>query len=375
MLKTLPDCPGLEPNTLVQFPRIAQRFSCGLHPDYYQILGRHEAWVRRQLLPNDENLANKVLKDNLSALFVCMSYYDLDAEKVLDICDLTDWLFIHDNDVAVLRTDPNSSDGTRQASVKKYLQDLQTMLAGGVPPEMPWAMESIYDLISRFRAKSTPAMFKRLVEAFRYYSTVTIGTEASELLEQKVTDLESYMELRSVGGSSATLFFHVVTEYVLGVDLPPEVLSNELVDRYWRSVMDHWYLPNDLLSFRAECARGDHNNAICVLRRAEGLSLQEALDKVAEMIDLCQDDAVRLFAEIQNSALAEVPGLLRTLETFQHIGAANQRWSYMAPRYHGDGFVWNGVLTGDVRLTPSHTFFPDVPLSAESVTSTRSLQA
>jgi hypothetical protein len=372
MLKTLPDCPGLEPNTRVQFPQIAQRFSCGLHPNYYEILGRHEEWVRRQLLPNDEALANKVIKDNLSALFVCMSYYDLDAEKVLDICDLTDWLFIHDNDVAVLRTDPNNSDSTRQASIEKYLH---TMLAGGVPPEMPWAMESIYDLISRFRAKSTPAMFERLVEAFRYYSTVTIGTEASELLEQKVTDLDSYMELRSVGGSSATLFFHVVTEYVLGVDLPPEALSNELVDRYWRAVMDHWYLPNDLLSFRAECARGDHNNAICVLRRAEGLSLQEALDKVAEMIDQRQDDAVRHFADIQNSPLANVPGLLRTLETFQHIGAANQRWSYMAPRYHGDGFVWNGVLAGDVRLTPTHTFFPDVPLSAEAATSKRLLQA
>ncbi|MFJ4029270.1 terpene synthase family protein [Paenarthrobacter sp. NPDC089989] len=366
MSNALPECPGLEPNTTVSFPPITQRFSCGLHPDYYQILGRHEDWVRRQLLPNDEVLANKILKDNLSALFVCMSYYDLDAEKVLDICDLTDWLFIHDNDVAVLRTDPNNSDSTRQAAIKKYLGDLQTMLAGGVPPEMPWAMESIYDLISRFRAKSTPAMFEKLVGAFRYYSTVTIGTEASELLEQKVTDLESYMDLRSVGGSSATLFFHVVTEYVLGVDLSPEIVGDELVQRYWRSVMDHWYLPNDLLSFRAECARGDHNNAICVLRRTEGLTLQEALDRVARMIDQCQDDAVRYFEDIQDSPLAQVPGLLKILETFQHIGAANQRWSYMAPRYHGDGFVWNGVLAGDVRLTATHTFFPDVPVVADA---------
>ncbi|MET9430772.1 hypothetical protein [Streptomyces sp. NPDC003036] len=80
------------------------------------------------------------------------------------------------------------------------------------------------------------------------------------------------------------------------------------------------------------------------------------------MIDDCQDIAVRYWNEITSSHLADVPGLLQLLETFQHIGAANHRWSFMAPRYHGRGFVWNGVLTGELRLTPTHTFFPDVPV-------------
>ncbi len=357
-------CPGIAPDTRVHFPALSQRFTCGLHPEYYDILRRHEEWVYRHLFPGRPDAAARILRDNLSAMFVCMSYYNLDTERVLDICNLTDWLFIHDADVARLRTAPGSSDGARQASVDGYLGRLRGMLEGGPAPDEPWAMESIHDLIDRFRAKASPVLFNRLAEAFGYYSTVTIGSEASDLLNQKITDLDSYMEMRAVRGSSATLFYHVVTEYVLGVDLDIEALRHPLVDQYWRSIMDHWYLPNDLLSFRAECARGDHNNAVCVLRRFEGLSLQQALDKVAELIDDRQDRAVRQYAEICASPLASSPGLLDCLETFQHISAANQRWSYMAPRYHGEGFVWNGVLSGEMRLTPDHTYFPDVPLTA-----------
>ncbi|AUY53116.1 terpene synthase family protein [Streptomyces sp. CB01881] len=365
MPEELNPCPGIGQDTRVQFPVLAQRFTCGLHPEYYEILRRHEAWVREKLLPGNPEAADQILRDNLSAMFVCMSYYNLDTERVLDICNLTDWLFIHDADVARLRTTPDSSDVARQSAVDGYIGKLRGMLEGGAAPDEPWAMDSINDLITRFSAKCSTAMFGRLVEAFNYYSLETIRDEASDLLSQKITDLDSYMEMRAAGGSSATLFYHVVTEYVLGVDLDREVLDDPLVQQYWQSIMDHWYLPNDLLSFRAECARGDHNNAVCLLRRFEGLSLQEAVDKVAALIDDRQDQAVRQYAEICASPLADHPGLLPVLETFQAISAANQRWSYMAPRYHGEGFVWNGVLSGEVRLTPDHTYFPAVPITGE----------
>lgn len=287
-----------------------------------------------------------------------MSYYRLDTEKVLDVCNLTDWLFFHDNDVAGLRTTPGISDEQREDAVLDYLDSLKTMLKGGPAPDQPWEMSSINDLINRFAAKATPEGFTRLAEAFDHYSTVTIGDEASNLLRHQVTDLDSYMHMRAAGGSSATVFYHVVTQYVLGIDIDQNALKHELVERYWAAIMDYWYLPNDLLSFRAECARGDHNNAVCLLRRSQGATLQEAVDTVARMIDDCQDIAVRYWNEITSSHLADVPGLLQLLETFQHIGAANHRWSFMAPRYHGRGFVWNGVLTGELRLTPTHPSSP-----------------
>lgn len=356
-------CPGLGAESRIVLPPVSQRFSCGLHPRYYEILRRHEEWVHTFLFPGNAAAADAILRENLSAMFVCMSYSWQDAEKVLDVCDLTDWLFLHDHDVANLRTTPDRSDASRQASVDGYLARLGRMLEGGPAPDEPWAMGSIHDLIERFSAKATTAGRQRLVDAFLHYSTITIGSEASALLEEKIVDLASYMQMRAAGGSSATIFYHVVTEYVLGVDIDPAVLDTELVSAFWQSIMDYWYLPNDLLSFRAECARGDHNNAVCLLRRTEGLSLQQAVDTVADMIDKCQDDALRQYEAIRSSSLAEVPGLLPLLKTFQNIGAANHRWSFMAPRYHGQGFVWNGVLTGDVRLTPEHTYFPDVPVT------------
>ncbi|MER7148809.1 MULTISPECIES: hypothetical protein [Streptomyces] len=45
----------------------------------------------------------------------------------------------------------------------------------------------------------------------------------------------------------------------------------------------------------------------------------------------------------------------------QDIAAANQRWSYMTPRYHGVHHVWNGQFSGRFRLYPDHTQFPGVP--------------
>jgi hypothetical protein len=358
----LPSCPGIGAESRVVFPAVSQRFSCGLHPQYYDILARHEDWVHKLLLPDNPTLARQILQNNLTALFVCMSYPWQDTGRVLDVCDLTDWLFFLDTHVTNLRTEPGQSDRTRLAAVDNYLSALGRMLDGEGAPDAPWAMDSVNDLLVRFSTKATSTRLQRLVEAFNHYCTVTIGSEASSLLDHKITDLAGYMEMRAAGGGSAAIFYHVATEYVLGVDLDPKVLEHELVADYWRHIMDYWYLPNDLLSFRVECSRGDHNNAICLLRRVEELSLQQAVDKVAGLIDECQDEAVRRYAEICASPLAAVPGLLPLLETFQAIGAANHRWSFMAPRYHGPGFVWNGVLTGELRLTPDHTFFPDVPV-------------
>ena len=354
-------CPGIPEDTRVHLPPLDQLFTCGLHPQYYDILRSHEDWVYRHLLPGEPKLAYNVLHDNLGALFVCMAYFEHDADKVKDICDLMTWLFIHDDDVVDLRTAPDGPNSVRQAAVDDYLGKIEDVLDGGVATDTRWAMESIHDLIERFTARSSPKLLARLLDALGFYSTVATSSEVTDLLDHRITDLAEHMELRSTGGSSASQLFHVVTEYIHGVDLDPEVVAMESVDQYWRAIMDCWYLPNDLLSFRTECTRGDHNNAVCVLRRSEGLSLQEAVDRLACLINERQADAARRYAEISESPLASIPGLLACLENLQHVAAANQRWSYMVPRYHGEGFVWNGVLTGELRLTRSHTYFPDVP--------------
>lgn len=44
----------------------------------------------------------------------------------------------------------------------------------------------------------------------------------------------------------------------------------------------------------------------------------------------------------------------------QNVASANQRYSYVVPRYHGHGHRWMGQLTGPVTLFSDRTQFTEI---------------
>ncbi|MBB5159926.1 terpene synthase family protein [Saccharopolyspora phatthalungensis] len=338
-------------------PAIAQRFSCDFHPDYYELIQRNEQWVVQDLCPGDTEWAQATL-DMLGSTLVCTGYPRADRGRLLDICNLSTWWFMVDDQFTRIVTDPDAPENLRKQRGAEYVEDLWRLVVGEPTRTHRWPPEVIRELVDRIRGRTTPEFFQRMVEAM---STWQVRGLVAELDAPDATDedpLQAYLRLRvdSAGPSS----FMVFAEYVLELDLPSEIRSNGLIKEYERLIAEHWILPNDLLSFRKECFRGDHTNLVCLLRRNQGLSLNDALAAVATLINDRQERVLKQYDEIMATELGKREEVRMYLDALQAIGAANQRWSYLTPRYHGPRFQWNGVLSGELRLFPTHTQFPGV---------------
>jgi hypothetical protein len=161
----------------------------------------------------------------------------------------------------------------------------------------------------------------------------------------------------SVGGK----MYFVLVEYGLLIDLaedlPGPLPGAGALGELIGSTLDYLILTNDLFSFRAECAKDDYVNAVAAVIVQDALSLQGAIDKVCEVADEYEEDFLARREAILRSPLGRRSDVRAYVEVLGSMMSGNLRWSYLTPRYHGTGHVWNGATSGTVTLHPDRTIF------------------
>jgi 5-epi-alpha-selinene synthase len=90
---------------------------------------------------------------------------------------------------------------------------------------------------------------------------------------------------------------------------------------------------NDAFSLKKELAHGDVHNLVVVLARAEGLGLQEALDRVAEVHDEEVRNFVRLSSRLPSFGAAVDEQLGRYVAVLRARIRGNLDWSRESARY------------------------------------------
>ncbi|MFI1865169.1 terpene synthase family protein [Streptomyces jumonjinensis] len=353
----LKPCPGLTPGTRVRLPEIGHYLFCELHPDHAAIIRENDDWTAGALLagrPADEIARTREI---LGSQLTCMAYPHGDRDRVHDICNITDFGFVVDDDLARM-LGPHGWTGTAaRLTVDRYAEAIWESALGKTPPDAPFPPEAIRELFGRIRSRVGEGFFERLLKGMASWLAEGQTEELAPVVADHPDPLVPYLRLRRK--SAGCVAYEGYSQYVLGMENLADALATEEVRAYHRATTASWVLPNDLFSFRAECFGGDHNNAVCLLRRVRGLSLQEAVDDVAARIGAAQLDVLEQYDRITASSRAGAE-LETYLLTLQNVAAANLRWSYMTPRYHGENFRWNGVLSGELTLDPGHTRFPAV---------------
>jgi hypothetical protein len=97
-------------------------------------------------------------------------------------------------------------------------------------------------------------------------------------------------------------------------------------------------------------ADGDYVNAVAVLTIHGNLNLQEAIDHICQLL---HDAESQFFA--RSSALVErfprFEAILRPyLAALGHYMSGLLHWARITTRYHGPGYVWNGLTSGVMTL-------------------------
>ncbi|MGW2600293.1 terpene synthase family protein [Streptomyces klenkii] len=186
---------------------------------------------------------------------------------------------------------------------------------------------------------------------------VTLYQQEVEMrMRGEIPDFPEYMAIHTASGCWCNT---TLAEYGLGMDLTEELQQYPKLRQACRIVHESFVFANDLFSFRKEYFQGDYGNAISVFMVNEGLSLQESVDKLCSLIEEAESRFTVLRRQILSGPLGSRSDIRSYLDELGYCMSGNLEWSYLTPRYHGAGFVWNGQRLGTVVLTPERTCFCD----------------
>lgn len=146
-----------------------------------------------------------------------------------------------------------------------------------------------------------------------------------------VPDMETYIGKRQHSGGM-TIGIDLI-EFAEGIELGTELLDSKAFRVLATTTNNVVCWSNDIFSLAKEQARGDVNNLVVIVQHREHLTLQEAVERVNEMVT----EQVRLFEETER-ALQEMPeemqGPMRAfIAGLKAWMRANVDWSLETKRY------------------------------------------
>jgi hypothetical protein len=161
----------------------------------------------------------------------------------------------------------------------------------------------------------------------------------------------------SVGGKMYFLLAEHGLQIDLTDDLPGPLPGDGPLGDLIATALDYLILANDLFSFRAECSKNDFANAVSAFIFQDGLDLKGAIDKLCDVIDTREREFLVKRDHILAGAIGQRPDVQAYLAALGYMMSGNLHWSYLTPRYHGQGHIWNGSTSGTVTLQPDRTIF------------------
>ncbi|KGO75960.1 Terpenoid synthase [Penicillium italicum] len=219
-----------------------------VNPNYHKVKPEADAWIA-EIIQADEKWASRNTKVDLAYLASIWAP-TCDQEALRMMIDWNHWVFLFDDqfDEGHLSQDPEAA----QEEINRTLEIMEDTQ----PP---------------VRRDDNPIRF-------------VFQTTWDRLKQALGRDVQEYMDMRrgTIGAYPAI----ALTEYAIGINLPPEIMSNSSLEEFMCISADLVLLVNDILSYKKDLVLGVDHNLIFLLR-AQGLSMQEAVDEIGEMLNNC----------------------------------------------------------------------------------------
>lgn len=201
-----------------------------------------------------------------------------------------------------------------------------------------------------------PLACQRFVKHFEDYC-LAVGEEATVREQRTFLDLESYKALRRDNGCVRPCFD--LFAYVLGVDLPKDILGHPMITSLYNNALDMISWPNvclyhimflqmvyrgyndtnrpqDLVSFAREHAMGhSRSNILSVLIEERNISLQEAADETGILFKGLVDEFMNCKANLPSFGSYWDGVIVQIVELLESWVIGNIIWSFEASRYFG----------------------------------------
>lgn len=271
----------------IKFPALYCPFPSAIN-QYAEAAGKHSLkWVRSFNLVIDES-AYQSLRATKFHVLAARCYPNACLEALEVVCDYLVWIFIAD--------DQFEEAGPRKQT--ELLQELHArlldILKGAELTDFDTSVQiALRDIRLRLQQlpHATSELMLRFVENMTAYFEGVL-CEVLNHLQGSVPDLATYMKLRSF--TSAVFIYCDLIQIVDRIALPPEVIEHPTVKRLKLATNNVSTWANDIFSLQKEVGEGQTHNLVVVLQHEYQISVQEAVERAAEI----HDAEVRTFIEL-----------------------------------------------------------------------------
>lgn len=286
-------------------------------------------WVRRfGLLPNEQSLQ---LFDAIGiGRLAARTHPDCSPNELQLISDWHAWLFILDD----LRDDSELNSNPEKLSIMDHR--FLDILEGKAPDErdqpLALALHNLRERLCEYLGvrRLSNVWMRRFIRTVKESFEASLW-EAANRARGTTPDVESYVRMRPLTGGLSIITG--LTEIIEGSHLPHEVREQSVVRHLTDASHNIVCWANDILSLDKELKRGEVNNLVLVLRDAEALTLQQAVDRATKMYEAEVQAFIELEARLPSFGTALDAALGRYVSLLRARIRGVLDWSYESVRY------------------------------------------
>ncbi len=313
----------------VILPELYCPFSPAINEHAEEVQENTVKWTRNfGLLPGER--AYKLFGATGIGRLAARTHPGLSRDDLRLVCDWYTWLFLRDD------KGDESEVGRRPDELSAVDNRFLDVLAGGEPDirdePLVYALHDLRERLDDRRRSNglSNVWMRRFVRAFRQHLEATLW-EAANRSRGVAPDLTSYLRMRPLTGGLSIIT--ELMEVIEGNHLPQVVREHVAVRRVTEASHNIVCWANDILSLEKELACAEVNNLVLVLHHTEGLDLQRAIDRAAEMHDAEMRTLVERAERFPSFGETLDTDLGRYVSSLQHRIRGVLDWSYESGRY------------------------------------------
>ncbi|KAI1124634.1 Presilphiperfolan-8-beta-ol synthase [Nemania abortiva] len=298
-----------------------------LNPYYETVKPEADAWAA-MVYKLDEKMAER----NQKADFAYMNAIwapQADEEAYRMMVDWHHWVFAFDDqfDEGPFKVDPALAQNEIDATIA-IMTDEHPLITKEENP-----IRHIFQTTwKRLQKRAGIELQERWIKNHKDYFTGLIR-QVKIQKEQKDLSIEEYIDFRrqSIGAMPSCS----LVEYTCDIHISQSVLDHPSIVECEKISADLVFLVNDVLSLRKDLEFGVEHNLIILLKK-QGLSNQEAIDKIGQMLDDCYRRWYRALADMSIWGEEIDKEALKYIDGCRNIALGNLYWSYKTGRYLKD---------------------------------------
>ncbi|GAB3465648.1 terpene synthase family protein [Actinophytocola sediminis] len=287
-----------------RMPKFYMPFPARLNPHQETARAHSKAWADRMGLLGPEQQAWD--EDSFDADdYASFSAWNYPYAPVNELNLVTDWhvwgFFLDDGFVAHYDRDSDPRE------VQRFLDRLAALMPtfgpSSVVPENPLE-RALADLWPRTAYTKSPDWRRRFSRNVRAIAESAV-LEMSNVASDHIPDPVSYTVIRRETGGME--FSACLVEHARGVEVPSGVDRTRAIRVLKDACADSDLWRNDIVSFEREVDEGQTNNGVLVLQQVLGGGLQEAVDRVNDLV-------TSRLRQFEHTAAVELPELFDRLQ-------------------------------------------------------------